>query len=201
MMKSALSSAFSIVPSALRPSSLSSNLAPVSTGGGGKHSPSVDRMLRSPSPTIGFQPFSSGRSGGGNSNQREGLLVSSTSSPKSSSFFSSGQSGPWSSQPPSPNLGGTFPSSSSTSPTAARGLGLGMGNGATSPALRAIHPPGMPPRRHTTAGDEGSFVSAAAGSDSVGMGYSASAMGRPQGGTGALGPIKRRGTGETSNLR
>ena len=76
-----------------------------------------------------------------------------------------------------------------------------MGNGATSPALRAIHPPGMPPRRHTTAGDEGSFVSAAVGSESVGMGYSASAMGRPQGGTGALGPIKRRGTGEASNLR
>ncbi|GAA5871045.1 hypothetical protein JCM16303_001674 [Sporobolomyces ruberrimus] len=218
MMKTALSSAFSIVPSVLRPSSLSSNLnnnIPISTGTGSGND-SNDRMLRSPSPTIGFQPFGNSSSTsmrGGGGSQREGLLVS--SSPTTGSFFTSGQTGPWGNttggavsplqQPSSPSLGASYP------PPGGRGLGLGMGTGATSPALRAIHPPGMPPRRHTTAGDEGSFVAAVGGeggNGSLGMGgYSASSVGRKSaamGGGVTLGPVKRRGTGgvgETSNLR
>ncbi|GAA6061760.1 hypothetical protein JCM10212_000740 [Sporobolomyces blumeae] len=251
MMKTAISSVFSIVPSPFRPHALSSSSGgggggtgsrgvaePVSTGGS---SGSNDRLLRSPSPTIGFQPFA-GRhhDKGGNSTQREGLLIS--SSPKSASFFGSGTNptGPWTgssgsgvggggvpnspttSQPNSPSMG-AFPSrfgngGSQGSPEHQRGLGFGIGNGPSSPALRAMHhpnhhphaPPGMPPRRHTTQADEGSFVHAVMSSSPYG-GSSASALGRSAsgiagpgglaGGVGSGGPVKRRGTGESSNLR
>ncbi|GAA5955447.1 hypothetical protein JCM3765_006782 [Sporobolomyces pararoseus] len=215
MMKTALSSAFSIVPSALRPSALSSNLnqMPISTG----RNDANDRLLRSPSPTTGFQPFgsSSATSRGGAGSQREGLLVS--SSPTTGSFFSSGSSGPWGSpnttvggippsQPGSPLIGGSYSSGGG----AGNGLGLGMGMGSNvSPALRALHPPGMPPRRHTTAGDEGasfaSTVMGSGGSESIGMGYPSNLSSRAGGGGGGTsGPVKRRGTGgvgEPSNLR
>jgi hypothetical protein len=78
---------------------------------------------------------------------------------------------------------------------------MGSGFGAAgSPALRALNPPGMPPRRHTTAGDEGgSFVQAA---EAIGMGYPSSSLNRSVGAGG--GPVKRRGTGavgEPSGLR
>lgn len=230
MMKTALSSAFSIVPSALRPSALSSNLhpMPVSTGSASRND-SSDRLLRSPSPSIGFQPFgaSSATSRGGAGSQRDGLLVS--SSPTTSSFFSSGQPPPWgspaaassggagvgpsSSQPSSPSLGASFP------PPGGRGgggggFGLGMGIGSnTSPALRALNPPGMPPRRHTTAGDEAtSFVSATTTTTSNGGNVSPIGRGFPPPSTNrnplatstASGPVKRRGTGtggELSSLR
>ncbi|GAA5901948.1 Svp26p [Sporobolomyces salmoneus] len=225
MMKSALSSCFSIVPSVLRPSSLSSNLnnVPVSTGSGGSRKDSTDRLLRSPSPTIGFQPFAStSATRGGAGSQREGLLVS--SSPTTSSFFSSGQTGPWGSpytaagggggggggtapsQPSSPSLGASYPPPGGGAGGRGLGLGMGMGmGGMSSPALRALNPPGMPPRRHTTAGDEGaSFVSSASaamgGHDSTNSMLNRSTGG----GMSSTGPIKRRGTGgmgEPSSLR
>ncbi|GAA5918237.1 hypothetical protein JCM1841_005323 [Sporobolomyces salmonicolor] len=69
MMKSALSSAFSIVPSALRPSTLSSSLAPSGGGGAGDF-----RLPRSPSPSVPFAPFAGGTNRGGTSTQRDGLL-------------------------------------------------------------------------------------------------------------------------------
>ncbi|GAA6010877.1 hypothetical protein JCM11491_004578 [Sporobolomyces phaffii] len=234
MMKTALSSAFSIVPNALRPSALSSNLggrdslgSSSARAGGG----STDRLLRSPSPTIGFAPFGSAAGGGGGGgrggagSQNEGLLVS--TSPTTTSFFppSSSSSGPWGggagggssghshSQPGSPSLGSAAYPPPLASSGGARGLGLGMGTGfgpgaASSPALRALHPPGMPPRRHTTGGgDEGGpFVAIAGGggAESVGMGGAYSANPYAGGVGSASGPVKRRGTGgvgEFSNLR
>ncbi|GAA5924959.1 Svp26p [Sporobolomyces koalae] len=201
MMKSALSSAFSIVPSALRPASLSSNLnsIPISTAGSG------DRLLKSPSPTIGFQPYNnanSSRGGTGGSPHPDAYVAS----PKHGSFFSS--TGPWNSsggnvspiQPSSPSLGSSYPPPAGGS--GSRGLGLGMGSSA-SPALRAVHPPGAPVRRHTTQADEGSFSSAAARTyDSNASSYAGSSS-RPVGNVVTLGPVKRRtGTAAPeSNLR
>ncbi|GAA6030106.1 hypothetical protein JCM8097_009261 [Rhodosporidiobolus ruineniae] len=58
MMKSALSSAFSIVPSSLRPSTLSSQLPLLSAPGGiGQGQGARNDLPRSPSPTFGFRPY------------------------------------------------------------------------------------------------------------------------------------------------
>ncbi|KAJ8296514.1 Protein SVP26 [Rhodotorula toruloides] len=62
MMKSALSSCFSIIPSSLRPSTLAHSL-PLSNAGAG---PRMD-VPRSPSPTFGFQPYASANGGAGGS--------------------------------------------------------------------------------------------------------------------------------------
>ncbi|KAK4333411.1 Protein SVP26 [Rhodotorula toruloides] len=70
MMKSALSSCFSIIPSSLRPSTLSHSL-PLNTGGAG---PRMD-VPRSPSPTFGFQPYANG-GGGGSVEAREAYASS-----------------------------------------------------------------------------------------------------------------------------
>ncbi|GAA5886152.1 hypothetical protein JCM5296_003500 [Sporobolomyces johnsonii] len=187
MMKSALSSAFSIVPSALRPSTLSSSLAP----------PGGDvRLPRSPSPSVSFAPFAGGANRGGNSTQREGLLVS--SSPTSTgAFFASAQAQPraqWAaSQPGSPAMGGFG--------GAGGGGGIGLG-------VRHPLQPQMPPRRHTTSGtgDDGLFMDSAAaamegrrGSEVVNLGPAPgpSSIARP--GTG--GAVKRRGPGGDTGSR
>ncbi|BGP29362.1 erv26 super protein [Rhodotorula toruloides] len=72
MMKSALSSCFSIIPSSLRPSTLAHSL-PLSSAGAG---PRMD-VPRSPSPTFGFQPYANANGGGGSVEAREAYASSS----------------------------------------------------------------------------------------------------------------------------
>ncbi|GAA5863442.1 hypothetical protein JCM1840_007530 [Sporobolomyces johnsonii] len=195
MMKSALSSAFSIVPSALRPSTLSSSLAP--PGGAGDV-----RLPRSPSPSVSFGAFAGGGANrGGNSTQREGLLVS--SSPTSTgAFFASAQA---QAQPRA-----QWAASQPGSPAAMGGFGGAGGGGGGGIGLGVRHPlqPQMPPRRHTTSGtgDDGLFMDSAAaamegrrGSEVVNLGPAPgpSSIARP----GIGGAMKRRGPGGDTGSR
>ncbi|GAA5831321.1 hypothetical protein JCM11251_007834 [Rhodosporidiobolus azoricus] len=132
MMKSALSSAFSIVPSSLRPSTLSTQLPLLQSHSHQPHGGGVaarNDLPRSPSPSFGFRPYE-GQPAFSSAIQTGGLGVStsSTSPTKPSPLSWSTSSGPPLSPTTTTGLGFSTSSSSSAGANGERGSGGALGS-------------------------------------------------------------------------